>query len=466
MSPNHVLLHVESPAIAADRAAHDLVASPRTARTLAGIIVALFVAVALSLVLLPWQQTSVGAGRVVAYAPLERQQNVEAPIEGRVVRVFVREGSRVRRGESLLDLTDNDPLILDRLQQERSAAVMRIEAARARAVAIEARVAELTRSRDNALAAGDSRIRMATNRVRAATQALAATEAAQRTAQLNFERQEALVREGLASTRTIELATLDQIRTRTEVDRARASLEAARAEVEAITADRQRAGTDGFAAINDGRATRASVEAEIAAASAEIARMDVRLARQQTQRVVAPRDGTVMRLMVNTGGEMVKAGDPLLVFVPDTDERAVELWVDGNDIPLVREGRLVRIQFEGWPAIQFSGWPNASIGTFGGRVAVVDATDNGRGQFRVIVVADGREGWPSGRYLRQGVRANGWILLNRVRLGFELWRLFNGFPPALTPSEMPGYQGSGASSGAGYRGGGSGGGSSGSGGSK
>jgi hypothetical protein len=35
-------------------------------------------------------------------------------------------------------------------------------------------------------------------------------------------------------------------------------------------------------------------------------------------------------------------------------------------------------------------------------------------------------------YLRQGVRANGWILLDEVRLGYELWRQFNGFPPVLS----------------------------------
>jgi hypothetical protein len=32
------------------------------------------------------------------------------------------------------------------------------------------------------------------------------------------------------------------------------------------------------------------------------------------------------------------------------------------------------------------------------------------------------------------VRALGWIQLGTVRLGYELWRQFNGFPPAL-PSE-------------------------------
>ena len=77
--------------------------------------------------------------------------------------------------------------------------------------------------------------------------------------------------------------------------------------------------------------------------------------------------------MAGTGAELLKAGDPLLVFVPDTDARAVELWVDGNDVPLLREGRHVRVQFEGWPALQFSGWPSVAVGTFGGHVAVVDA---------------------------------------------------------------------------------------------
>jgi hypothetical protein len=30
--------------------------------------------------------------------------------------------------------------------------------------------------------------------------------------------------------------------------------------------------------------------------------------------------------------------------------------------------------------------------------------------------------------LRQGVRAQGWILANQVPLWYEIWRLINGFP--------------------------------------
>jgi hypothetical protein len=70
-----------------------------------------------------------------------------------------------------------------------------------------------------------------------------------------------------------------------------------------------------------------------------------------------------------------------------------------------------------------------AVGTFGGRVALVDAVDNGKGKFRVLIIPDKKdEPWPNVRYLRQGVRAKGWVLLDQVRLGYELWRQFNGFP--------------------------------------
>jgi hypothetical protein len=52
------------------------------------------------------------------------------------------------------------------------------------------------------------------------------------------------------------------------------------------------------------------------------------------------------------------------------------------------------------------------------------------------VVPDGEdEPWPSGAFLRQGVRVNGWVFLDRVKLGYELWRRFNGFPPVVGTEE-------------------------------
>jgi hypothetical protein len=136
---------------------------------------------------------------------------------------------------------------------------------------------------------------------------------------------------------------------------------------------------------------------------------------------------------------VLKAGDEIASFVPDNSEPVVELWVSGNDMPLISEDRKVRLQFEGWPAVQFVGWPSVAVGTFGGVVTLVDPTDNGKGSFRSLVSRDPLDQpWPSTQYLRQGVRAKGWVLLNTVPLGYELWRQFNGFPPVVEQTNRPG----------------------------
>jgi pyruvate/2-oxoglutarate dehydrogenase complex dihydrolipoamide acyltransferase (E2) component len=190
-------------------------------------------------------------------------------------------------------------------------------------------------------------------------------------------------------------------------------------------------GTDGGASIADARASYAAALAELANAKAELPRISARLARQHSQSVTAPRDGTIMRLIVSQDGEMVKSGEPLALLIPDSVDRAAEIWVDGNDIPLIVEGKEVQVQFQGLPALQFSGWPGISAGTFSARVILVDNTDNGTGKFRVIVKPDKREQWPEANFLRQGVRAHGWIFLNEVSIAYELWRKFNDFPPDL-----------------------------------
>lgn len=417
--------------------AMDLVRPSRASRIVARLLLAALALVALILSVTPWQQSAPGAGRVVAYAPDERRQNLEAPIEGRVLRWFVREGSVVKKGDPIVDLSDNDPDILMRLRSERDSIAARLDAVKARARSMESRVDSLEDSRVSAVAAGESRIRMAAQRVSAAEQAVALADATLNAAKLNIERQRALADQGLTSKRQLELTELEETRARTEVERAKVVLGAAQSEEVALRADRTKVGNDGKASIDDGRASQSTAEADVANASAELARIEVRLARQSAQSVLAPRDGTVFRIVANGhAGEIVKAGDMLAVLVPDTSDRAVELWVSGNDMPLVHEGARARIQFEGWPAVQFSGWPSVAVGTFAGRVSFVDATDNGEGLFRVVVVPEEGAKWPAAVYLRQGVRAQGWVQLGRVRLGYELWRQFNGFPPSL-PKEPP-----------------------------
>jgi biotin carboxyl carrier protein len=230
----------------------------------------------------------------------------------------------------------------------------------------------------------------------------------------------------------LELSELSATKERTDRDAAQADVLSALGDLDAARASLEKANADGDAKIQEAEAKLRSGESDIADAKASLARMEVTIARQKNQVVVAPRAGVVLQVLAAPGGQQVKQGETLAVLVPDAIDRAVELWIDGNDAALVSEGRKVRLQFEGWPAVQFTGWPSVAVGSFGGVVSFVDAHDDGKGNFRVLVRPDpDDEPWPSSRFLRQGVRAKGWVLLEQVRLGFELWRRFNGFPPML-----------------------------------
>lgn len=419
----------------------ELVRSPFQLRFLAAALVVLFLLLAAGLALAPWQQNIVGIGKVIALSPVERRQTIDAPIEGRILRWHAVEGTRVKQGDIVAEITDNDPSILDRYRRERDATEERLRAAQSREQSLGERILGIEGSRRNALDAQQSRMQMAKERMLAAERALDAADATFATAKLNIDRQKGLHAKGLTPTRSVELAQLDHDKAVAEVARAKNTLNAARQEVDALEADRQKIETDFRASIQDARASRAAAVSEIASMRAALQPIDMRIARQSTQKITAPRDGVVLRLLAQPGSEMLKSGDPVAILVPETGDPVVELWIDGNDMPLVAPGNKVRLQFEGWPAIQFVGWPSVAVGTFGGIVTLVDATDDGQGKFRILISPDPSDDpWPSQRYLRQGVRTNGWVLLNMVPLGFELWRQFNGFPPVIAPTE-PGASG-------------------------
>jgi hypothetical protein len=197
--------------------------------------------------------------------------------------------------------------------------------------------------------------------------------------------------------------------------------------------------SEGLASSREYEQSRIRVEelrSRVAEAAAELTRVDVNLSRQSEQIVRAPRNGVILRVNAGDAATFVNAGDIVATFVPDNVERAVELFIDGRDVALVQPGAEVRLQFEGWPAVQFSGWPSLAVGTFSGRVTAVDPSAHQSGRFRVLVIKDPEADspWPEERFVRFGSSARGWVLLDTVPVGYELWRLVNNFPANLPSS--------------------------------
>lgn len=407
--------------------------TPRLVTRLARLIAWLFILIPLAMLFLPWQQNVNGIGRVVAYAPLERQQTIDAPVAGKIVHWFVKEGDSVKQGDKLVEISDFDRQLPERLQQQKEANAAKVAAKEDELRAYRIQQSNLTSVRDIQLATAQYKVDMSRQKLRSVSEQLAAAGATLATAKLQQQRLERLLTEGLVSKRDFELAERDLTLAQRNRNSAQASLQAAKAELQTAEADIERIGADAQAKINAVSAYANKALSELEESRSSLVKAEVALSRQQSQTIKAPRDGRILRMLVNPNAQVVKQGDALAILIPDTKQYAVELWLDGNDAPLVLPGHHVRLQFEGWPAVQFAGWPEVAVGTFGGTVAFIDSTDNGKGKFRVMVIPDETDqAWPSSRFLRQGVSVRGWVLLQQVAIGYEIWRQLNGFPAMLT----------------------------------
>ncbi|MBO1254496.1 HlyD family efflux transporter periplasmic adaptor subunit [Alteromonas sp. 5E99-2] len=171
-------------------------------------------------------------------------------------------------------------------------------------------------------------------------------------------------------------------------------------------------------------------KAKLASTEAAINQAETRLARQSRQTKTAPQAGVITQLLSAGVATIVSEGDVLARFIPKSVKRSVVIKINGLDAPLVQPGRDVRLQFDGWPVFQFSGWPSIAVGTFGGKVNFVEPMANPDGTFNVWIDEDPENGaWPDEQYVRLGSQARAWVLLEEVKLGYEMWRQLNNFPP-------------------------------------
>ncbi len=448
----------------------ELARPPRLARRLSRAVLLALVVLPFVLLFVPWTQTVHGTGRAIAFNPVQRPQFVVSPIEGRIRKWYVVEGQRVKAGQPIVEMVDNDPNLELRLLDEERSVLDRLRAHEGRVRDIEARVFNLKNSRQLAIDVQGSILRQEQARVQAVEQELIESRAALDAAEPNYQRQKGLFESkqgSLVSQRDVEVARQVLDTATAKLRQAEARVKLARAGEKAALDGLGKVDSDTAAMINLETAVGRSADAEVASVKRDKAQIEVRIARQRAQYVDSPTDGVVFRLLANAeqGGMLVRPGERLAVLVPDIKSEPVpatpgdpstlplkegnypgivtELQIDGNDLPLVRVGDKARLQFEGWPAAQFVGYPSVAVGTFGGRVYLVDPVADDKGRFRVLVEPDpDDQPWPDPHFLRQGVRGQGWILLEEVSLGWELWRQMNGFPPVRdTPAPKGGQPG-------------------------
>ncbi len=415
-----------------------LVRIPRRLRVWSRLTLLMFILFAAIVSFVPWTQTITVQGQLSAYSPTERPQEIHAQINGSIRSWQVNEGMMVKKGELILELEDVNPQflaqdLLQRLDQSRQALEERRQAALEGATILDEQLKEMSKLTQAATSSAGARVFEAEHKVQSAEQRVAAAKVAEETAALNLERSRLLEADGLLSRRELELATQSAIAADAEVKAAEAFLREGQQAQRALMHNREHIDAELVQRLLETRSQRASALGEAAKASKELADVELTrsnaLQRRVASRVVAPLDGTVVRLNRIGPGEIVHPGDLLFTIVPGQASPAVEMWANSIDAPLLRPGRSVRLLFHGVPAIPLPAWPELMAGTYDGKIQVVDQSASANRKFRLWVVPETtRREWPPQHHVRQGTEVMGWVILNRVPLWYEIWRRVNLFP--------------------------------------
>ncbi|MFK7970737.1 MAG: HlyD family secretion protein [Bacteroidia bacterium] len=389
------------------------------------------------LLFLPWTQNIQGKGKLTSLLPSQRPQVIPSNIDGRIEAWYVAEGDTVRKGDTIAHVSEikyelADPELLSRTQEQLDAKRTGMKAYQDKASALSSQIAALGRTLDLKLQQLDNKIRQTTFKFQADSIDLIATDTARAVAFRQYNRTDSLFSMGIKS-RTQREDKLNKYQgTQAKYQSQQNKVLVAQQELLNARIERNNTPNEYREKIAKAESDRQSALSAFYAAQGEIAKMQNLLSNYE-QRVgfryiKAPKDGFINKAFTPGIGETVKPGQPIVSIIPLEFQLAAEVFIRPVDLPLVRKGEKVRLQFDGWPAIVFSGWPNASFGTFGGKVFAVETNISDNGLYRLLIEPDELESsWPEP--LRVGSGVQGFALLKDVPLWYELWRQLNGFPP-------------------------------------
>lgn len=386
---------------------------------------------------LPWTQNIKVKGNVTSLYQSQRPQQLNSPIPGRIIKWNVKNGDYVKKGDTLLQLSEIkddylDPLLVQRTQEQVDAKKGVRDYYEAKVGTAKNQLEALNSSRDLKLNQVKIKIIQLNSKLIGEQAELEASKNELKLSEDQFARQKKMYDEGLVSLtqfqqRSISYQNSIAKKTAYENKVAQTQQEILNTQIEqnSVTQDYNEK-------LSKIEGERFQSMGQIEGSDGDIAKLQNQVAnykaRQGLYFIIASQDGQIVSLNKAGIGEVLKDGENIGTVVPTNVDYAVEIYIKPVDLPLVKEGQRVMSIFDGFPAIVFSGWPDSSYGTFAGKVVAVESNISANGMFKALIIEDEKEKkWPP--KIKMGTGVQGIAILNDVPIWYELWRNINGFPP-------------------------------------
>ncbi len=380
---------------------------------------------------LPWQQTVKGVGQVIAYSPTERNYYIYSPISGFIKEFYVQEDQFVKKGTKLFSMIDLDKKLQERLKIIIKNTQIQLENSKRELKTLIEKKENLEKNLKIGKEIYDRKIKQIEQKINSLKVKKTALEKNYEITKINYDRIKQLFKEGIESKRKLEVAENKLVKAQAELNKILIDIKIEKENLKITQKEKEKFIRDITIKLNDTQKSIFTTKNKINSYTKELQKAKSQLAKFKTSTVYAEKDGYVVRILKNDKNQYIKKGEKILLFSPVVNKRTVLLKVRDFDMPLIKEGLHVRLQFYGWPTLQIPGWPVIRFGTFGGIIEKIDPVLHEDGFYYAYVVEDPEEPWPPPDVLRIGTKATGWVRLSVVPMWYEIWRRVNAFPPKM-----------------------------------
>jgi multidrug efflux pump subunit AcrA (membrane-fusion protein) len=388
----------------------------------------LFMSFFIAMLFLPWEQTTKGTGVLIAYEPTERDYTILSPIAGFIKNFHVKENEFVKEGSLLFEMVDLDAEYLEKLKDIQNDIQTEYKNTKNLLTIAQEQKKNLEENLQTGLQIHDKKISQIQDSLRTLANQEKREQNNYEISTTNYNRIKQLYKEGIESKRSYEVAHNEYIKSKAILDTIQINIQREKKSLEIGKKEKQRYQKLQENIIKTAQNNIINYENRLKNLNKEMTQSSINISRNSSAKAYATKDGYVLRVLKNDKDHYIKKADPLIHFAPKVTKRAVLLKIRSLDMPLIKKGLKVRIQFYGWPSMQVSGWPKITFGTFGGIVEKIDSIAYEDGVFYAYVTEDPSDPWPNSEVLKVGTKATAWIRLSTVPIWYEIWRLHNALP--------------------------------------
>uniref|UniRef100_UPI002602CE03 HlyD family secretion protein n=1 Tax=uncultured Winogradskyella sp. TaxID=395353 RepID=UPI002602CE03 len=321
-----------------------------------------FAIIGVIILFLPWTQNITGRGNVTTLTPGQRPQTIQSQIPGRIEKWYVREGDQVKKGDTIMQISEVkseyfDPNLVERTAQQRDAKAFSVKSYEQKVQANDVRISALQNERVLKLKQARNKLLQSKLKVQADSIDLEAADTNLRIALTKYNRADTLFADGFTALKNVEDARVKLQETQAKRISQEAKLLASRNEVINAQVEISRISAEYSDKISKAQSDKFTAQSSQFNSEAEVQKLENQYSNYKIRNsllyITAPYDGFINKALRGGVGVTFKEGEELVGLIPEKVDLAVETFVEPIDLPLIHKGEKVRVQFDGWPAIVF-----------------------------------------------------------------------------------------------------------------